>query len=201
MNWHEKSSDECPIMPLKHRFASKSNGDKTASWKSEHDLFFFAVLSHTSLIDLFGIAHSRDFHDPMEKIKQLRRILCEEAIIDMDTFLRKLNEEDIIDSPKEKELRRFSYKKKLTKIYFILSQGNPHESLKVLIKILKEMRRDDIIDKMKANAGMFIDSHLEIEEILGPSINTVRFIPQERENHRAQCDSLSRNAEIPWSAV
>ncbi|CAG0899234.1 unnamed protein product [Darwinula stevensoni] len=82
-------------------------------------------------------------------LKRLKVIIKREKPLDMDHFLDKLSEKDLITTVEEKELKeRSTYKHKVDGVYFILNQKDAKSTFYDVERILEEMERCDIIAEM-----------------------------------------------------
>ena len=85
----------------------------------------------------------------VKHLKRLKSVLKREMLLDVDHFLDKLVEKDLITTAQEMELKgRSAYEHKVDGIFHILTHKNVKSTYYDVERILEEMDRCDIIVEM-----------------------------------------------------
>ena len=74
-------------------------------------------------------------------------------LVDMNRFLDKLSERELISTAQEKELKKKTYLEQTDEVFYILFATNTRVTYDCVLNILKEIKRDDIIAELQQPLG------------------------------------------------
>ncbi|CAG0896246.1 unnamed protein product [Darwinula stevensoni] len=67
-----------------------------------------------------------------------------DTLIDMELFVDKLAEKDLISMAQEWQIKHKAYSTQIDETFYILFQRNPQPTYECVLQVLDEMQRDDI---------------------------------------------------------